>query len=128
MIDPTGGVASPVGNIALNLVAKNPGEVFASAARIARAQQGDPWRNYRLKTRDKTFVLSARMKSSNSEVDATYRFNKGGDLVAADGTVTGLATYQITENRDGTRMQYTINTISIASPLARVLQNDLQRG
>ena len=59
------------------------------------------------------------MTSTNSTVDATFRFGENGKL--------NLAAYKVSETRDGKKLNYTIVNNTLASPLARVVQSELQK-
>jgi hypothetical protein len=82
--------------------------------------QTDPWHGYRLEITDAEIILYGTMTSTNSTVDATFRFGEKGKL--------NLAAYKVSETRDGKKLNYTIVNNTLASPLARVAQSELQKG
>jgi len=85
------------------------------------AQSGkDPWTGYKLEITDQAITLHARLLSSNSTVDAKFSFGEKGRLL--------LAVYKISEKKDGGNLSYTIVNNTVASPLARVMQRELEKG
>ncbi len=97
-----------------------PGVMAFKKSGQKQTQGVDPWGGYRLEITKESIILHAIMNSAISSVDATFSFGKKGKL--------NSATYKVSEIRDGIKISYTIINNTIASPLGRVMQKELEQG